>query len=69
MMAEDKYAGAIRLAKALKNDLEERLNRTLRELGDPYLVRARLVSSRIKSQASLEQKSKAKEWTPASATR
>jgi len=63
-MAEDLYSRALRLAKALQSDLEGRVNRTFRALGDPYLVRARLVSSRIKSESSLDRKAKVKGWTP-----
>lgn len=62
-MAGDTYSRAVRLAKALQNDMEERLNRTFRNLGDPYLVRARLVSSRVKSQSSLDGKAQARGWT------
>jgi len=63
-MGEGTYSRALRLAKALQNDLEERVNRSFRDLGDPYLVRARLVSTRIKSESSLQRKAKAKGWSP-----
>lgn len=62
-MSEDAYSIAVRLAKALQGDLEERINQALVGLGDPYLVRARLSACRIKNHASLGRKAKERAWT------
>jgi ppGpp synthetase/RelA/SpoT-type nucleotidyltranferase len=66
-MVDDVYLRAVRLAKALQLDLVERLDCAFRELGDSYLVRARVVGARIKSQASLDRKAKSNEWAPGQA--
>jgi len=63
MSKEDTYSKACRLAKLLQNDLTERLQSALQDLGDPYLVRWRFDPSRPKDRSSLEQKAAQKGWT------
>jgi ppGpp synthetase/RelA/SpoT-type nucleotidyltranferase len=62
-MAKEAYIRAVRLARALQDDLEKRLKDILIGLGDPYLVRAQVVPSRIKSENSLQAKADEKAWT------
>lgn len=62
-MSDDAYSRAVRLAKILQSDLEERLKKALADLGDPYLVRAHVAAARIKAEASLTRKGRAKGWT------
>jgi len=63
-MAEDAYSRALPFAEALQRDLEDRLKCMFGELGDQHLVRALLVNSRPKSQASLDRKAKASGRSP-----
>lgn len=63
MVEQETYAKAIRLAEALRADLDKRLRQALKDLGDPFLVRAQIEPSRTKEQASLERKADEKGWT------
>jgi ppGpp synthetase/RelA/SpoT-type nucleotidyltranferase len=62
-MVEDTYLKAVRLAKALQEHLERGLREALAGLGDPFLVRAQVVPSRIKSEISLKEKAGERAWT------
>ena len=61
--SDDAYSRAYRCARFAAIDLDERLHQILRELGDPFLVRAEVRPWRIKSKQSLERKASLKKWT------
>jgi ppGpp synthetase/RelA/SpoT-type nucleotidyltranferase len=61
------YEKVKRLAKVAKKDLQKKVATVIDGLGDPYLVRAKPVESRIKSPSSLARKAKQQRWSFAEA--
>ena len=61
---QDSFAVVGRLAKLALDDLQPRIERAVRSLGDPNLVRAQMSKPRIKSPSSLARKARQKGWDP-----
>ena len=61
--AEDLYEKALPFMNAAAEELGKLIAETLSSLGDPYLVRARVESHRIKTFSSLQRKATEKYWT------
>jgi ppGpp synthetase/RelA/SpoT-type nucleotidyltranferase len=57
------YRGILRLAQAVQRDVAERITGVLDALSDPYLMRARVESTRIKELSSIRRKASQHGWS------